>query len=289
MDNFFLSQIYINLEIIFYIILYSHLKSEKYLKRVNTVSENDFQPYTPQLGISGSSYQLQMGQVNGFWAIRLVKGTSVLASKVFNDSPEPEELPLGRYLTGWVLSVLAIPNINTYQIQKVVGFLRSKARDNFDEQQKKRQSAGKSERNDVHLEKVPENVQVKRPQAKGWVKEDKGTSTNASAANLSPALAASNRSATGEDQGHGTVGSRKLPAIPVGEGFVIRALAGSVGRAGVSRSSTPGNIDIGAIQNKLMHSSGIQDLIHKVSNLEQRIIELEKSNRFLKEKLRNSQ
>ena len=97
----------------------------------------DFIPMTPQLGVAGSSYQLQLGRVSDYWAIRLVKGRDVLDSKVFKDSTG--DIPNANRLTGWVLSVLVIPNVNTYQIQKTIGFIRQKAVSNFEEQKLKKQ------------------------------------------------------------------------------------------------------------------------------------------------------
>lgn len=183
---------------------------------------NDFRPYTPQLGIVGSSYQLQMGKINNFWTIRLVKGRDVLASKIFKDVPNPEEIPLGNQITGWILSVLAIPNLNTYQIQKTVGFIRQKALRTQEEQEKMRQSAGKSESMEKVLEKIPDDVQIKRPQARGWVKEDQQTQEVISEeiAELSPGLVQQNEELSGQSTGSlAHIRSKSLPKIPMGEGF----------------------------------------------------------------------
>lgn len=189
------------------------------------MSENqDFQPMSPELGIAGSSYRLQVGRVNNFWAIRLVKGNDVLESHVFKDETE---MPNGNKLTGWVLSVLTIPNINTYQIQKTVGFIRQKAMGAWEDMQRKKQEAGKGERTEIALEKVPEN-EIKRPQAQGWVKEEAAPedANKIDAAELSPTLAASNKAATaratpGETPKAVVVGNRTLQPIPYGEDFVL--------------------------------------------------------------------
>ncbi len=181
-------------------------------------NNQNFQPMTPQLGIAGSSYQLEIGKVNKYWAIRLVKSRDVLASKVYKDIPNHEEIPLGNHLTGWVLSVLAIPGINTYQIQKTIGFLRQKAMRTVEQQKTAKKTAGKSESSSVKLEKVPDNVQVKRHQASGFVKEDK---TPVDTSNLSPALAASNQTAASRDAKVVAVGNRELAPIPKGPDFVL--------------------------------------------------------------------
>ncbi len=249
------------------------------------MNENEFQPFTPQLGISGSSYQLQMGQVNGLWAIRLVKGTSVLASKIFKDTPNPEELPLGRYLTGWVLSVLAIPNINTYQIQKVVGFIRKKALETYEEHKEIRHDAGKSERHDVKLQKVPENVPIKRPHAAGWVKDEKSKVEPTKGVELSAALAASNRSASDDEGHHVTIGKRKLPEIPRGEGFVIKSLKTTMVSAQSSTGQNRTGLDSRVLQQSIINSPDFQHMLERIEKIEQRVLQLENENQTLRKQL----
>ncbi len=236
------------------------------------MSENqDFQPLTPQLGIAGSSYQLQMGKVNGFWAIRLVKGKNVLASKVYKENPD--ELPLGNHLTGWALSVIAIPNINPYQIQKTIGFIRQKAMRAIEDQKHAKKTAGKAESKSVTLDKVPENVQIKRPQASGWVKEDEQPSEGktAAAADLSPALAASNYTATGKSQGGASHRGANLKAIPAGNGFVP-----SVREPEVKASSQKG-----------ISSNELQGILKRVERLEHTINDLEADNMELRKELKS--
>ena len=155
------------------------------------MSENEFIPMSAQLGVTGSSYLLQMGLVNEKWSIRLVKGQSILDSKVFE-----EKMPNANILTGWVLSALVLPNINTYQIQKTVGFIRQKAIRNYQDRQAAKQTAGKEERKSVELEKVPEK-KLKRIVSKSVVKdaEESDSGIKVDAAEVSPSLAASNRAA----------------------------------------------------------------------------------------------
>ena len=52
-----------------------------------------------------------MGKVNNYWAIRLDKGSSDLTSKIYKESGD--EIQLGNHLTGWILSVITIPKINS--------------------------------------------------------------------------------------------------------------------------------------------------------------------------------
>lgn len=236
------------------------------------MSENqDFQPLTPQLGIAGSSYQLQMGKVNGFWAIRLVKGKNVLASKVYKENPD--EIPLGNHLTGWALSVIAIPNINPYQIQKTIGFIRQKAMRAIEDQKHAKKTAGKAESKSVTLDKVPEDVQIKRPQASGWVKEDEQPSKGkTAAANLSPALAASNYTATGKSQGGASHRGANLKAIPAGNGFVASARKPEV------KATSP---------QKGVSSNELQGILKRVERLEHTINDLEADNMELRKELKS--
>jgi len=239
-------------------------------KLKNMSEKQDFQPLTPQLGIAGSSYQLQMGKVNGFWAIRLVKGKNVLASKVYKKTAE---LPLGNHLTGWALSVIAIPNINPYQIQKTIGFIRQKAMRAIEDQKHAKKTAGREERKTVTLDKVPENVQIKRPQASGWVKEDEQPSKGkTAAADLSPALARSNYTATGKSQGGASHRGTNLKAIPAGNGFVP-----SVKEPEVKATSSQ----------KGVSSNELQGILKRVERLEHTINDLEADNMELRKELKS--
>ena len=232
--------------------------------------KQDFQPLTPQLGIAGSSYQLQMGKVNGFWAIRLVKGSNVLASKVYKENPD--EIPLGNHLTGWALSVIAIPNINPYQIQKTIGFIRQKAMRAIEDQKHAKKTAGKAESKSVTLDKVPEDVQIKRPQASGWVKEDEQPSQGkTTVANVSPALAASNYSATGKTQGAANHRGGNLKVIPAGEGFV----------------SSPKKSEVKTEHQQGVSSNELQGILKRVERLEHTVNDLESDNMELRKELKS--
>jgi len=231
--------------------------------------QQDFQPLTPQLGIAGSSYQLQMGKVNGFWAIRLVKGKNVLASKVYKES---DELPLGNHLTGWALSVIAIPNINPYQIQKTIGFIRQKAMRAIEDQKHAKKTAGKAESKSVTLDKVPEDVQIKRPQASGWVKEDEQPSQGkTTATDLSPALAASNYTATGKSQGASNHRGGDLKVIPAGEGFV----------------PSPKKSEVKTGHQQGVSSNELQGILKRVERLEHTVSDLETDNMELRKELKS--
>lgn len=263
----------------------------------------DFIPLSGQLGIAGSSYMLQMGKVSNFWAIRLVKGPDVLDSKVFKDTGQ--EMPNANVLTGWVLSVLTIPNINTYQIQKTIGFIRQQSLRTLDEQQAKKKEQGKAESASVSLETVAER-DIKRPKPAGWVKEDQqpveeGKST---VAELSPALAASNQQAvpkptvapasatvTIKDTASSPTPSnvpsvnsisppttsitasngRKLQAIPRGEDFVP--------------SESAKDIPTPTVKSEIIGKSSNID--SRLDALEVRVLQLEKENKTLRSEIEN--
>jgi hypothetical protein len=271
------------------------------------MSENqDFQPMSPELGIAGSSYRLQVGRVNNFWAIRLVKGNDVLESHVFKDETE---MPNGNKLTGWVLSVLTIPNINTYQIQKTIGFIRQKALGAWEDMQKKKQEAGKGERTEVALEKVPEN-EIKRPQAQGWVKEEAAPedANKVDAAELSPTLAASNKAATartmpGEAPKAVVVGNRTLQPIPFGEDFVLKpnprpaalnAAAGSNAKssetaptaaAAIAVAPVEAAVSAKSIATALAKSNEFLELEKRVAILETKVKQVQEENAALRKEI----
>lgn len=243
---------------------------------------SSFQPLTSQLGIAGSSYQLQMGRVNDFWAVRLIKGTNVLASNVFKDNPDPKEPPLGNHITGWILSVLAIPNLNTYQIQKTVGFIRQKAIRTWEEQQLLKKSAGKSEMTEVKLEHIAENVQIKRPQTQGWVKEEKAQEIqeiDPELAKASPGLVGSNTSISGTvSEAVYAIKSKNLPEIPKGEGFTMQSF--------VYRRKSGGNVTTPV---SVTSNPDLRDIIVRISRLEQRMANIERENAELRASLNRIQ
>ncbi|GAH60374.1 unnamed protein product [marine sediment metagenome] len=85
------------------------------------MAEKGFQPLSSQLGISGTSYRIQLGLINGKFAIRLLKGKSVIDSYVFKDEDISESgIPNQNLMVSWVLRTVAIPNINPHQVMKTI-------------------------------------------------------------------------------------------------------------------------------------------------------------------------
>ena len=243
----------------------------------------DFMPLTPQLGIAGSSYLIEMGLVNDFWAIRLVKGKSVLDSKVYKDS---KDLPNANILTGWVLSVMVLPNVNTYQIQKTVGYIHQKARQNKEDFERKKKSAGKNERNDVVLEKTPEKLK-KRVASKGVIVDKEGEEGKISAAELSPTLAASNRAAAkkdGDESATVVVGNRELKRIPTGEGYQPNpnpygnkvAKSSKVSSSPSKTTTQPASVDSGLLKRITALEKAVEDLKEENSGMKRQIMMLRK-------------
>lgn len=133
------------------------------------MSEKGFEPLTSQLGVSGTSYRLQLGLINGKWATRILKGKDVIDSFVFKDEDiAQDQAPNQNLIVGWVLRTIAIPNINPHQIMKTTQVLVKQAIDNKDKQ---KVVAPLAETKAVELEKVPED-ELKRPKVQGWVKEE---------------------------------------------------------------------------------------------------------------------
>ncbi len=131
------------------------------------MTELGFIPLTSQLGISGTSYRLQLGEINEKWASRLLKGQEVLDSKVY-ETEEGQKVPNQNYIVGWVLQTLVLPNINPHQIMKTVQALVKQA---MESKEKKKVMPAAAEAKEVELEKVPEE-ELRRPKAAGWVKEE---------------------------------------------------------------------------------------------------------------------
>ena len=53
-------------------------------------SEKGFEPLSSKLGIPGTSYRIQRGLINGKWAVRLLKGNSIVDSYIFRDEKSKE-------------------------------------------------------------------------------------------------------------------------------------------------------------------------------------------------------
>ncbi len=79
-----------------------------------------FVPYSSPMPIPGSSYSAQVGKVDERWALRLVKGKEVLDMGLFEDLN-------GNKMIAYIISTVAIPMINPYQISQSVKALIKQA------------------------------------------------------------------------------------------------------------------------------------------------------------------
>ncbi|MFW9973423.1 MAG: zinc ribbon domain-containing protein [Candidatus Odinarchaeota archaeon] len=139
------------------------------------MAEIGFVPLSSQLGVPGTSYRLQLGEINEKWAVRLLKGHDVIDSYVFKDEDVQGDFPNQNVIVGWVLRTVAIPNINPHQIMKTVQALVKQSIKNKEEKKMKPQI---SEAKTVELSSIPQS-ELKRSQVQGWVKtEERGTSAN---------------------------------------------------------------------------------------------------------------
>ncbi len=132
------------------------------------MTERGFIPLTSELGISGTSYRIQLGLINDKWASRLLKGRNVIDSYVYKDEDAQGGFPNQNLIVGWVLRTVAIPNINPHQVMKTTQALVKQA---IKKKEERKIVAPLSETKEVELEKVPES-ELKRPQVQGWVKTD---------------------------------------------------------------------------------------------------------------------
>lgn len=86
------------------------------------MSEN-FTPLSSQLGVTGTSYRLQLGKIGNKWGVRIIKGKEVVASTPLDELN-------GNMIVGFVIRETAIPNLNPYSIMKTVQFLTREAKSN---------------------------------------------------------------------------------------------------------------------------------------------------------------
>ena len=132
------------------------------------MTEKGFIPLTSELGVPGTSYRIQLGEINEKWAVRLIKGRDVIDSYVFKDEDVEGDFPNQNIIVGWVLRTVAIPNINPHQIMKTTQALVKQA---LKRKEERKVVAPISETKEVELEKVPES-ELKRPKVQGWVKPE---------------------------------------------------------------------------------------------------------------------
>ena len=132
------------------------------------MTEKGFIPLSSELGISGTSYRIQLGLINGKWASRLLKGKNIIDSYVYKDEDTSGGFPNQNLIVGWVLRTIAIPNINPHQVMKTTQALVKQA---IKRKEERKAMVPMSDAKDVQLDKVPED-ELKRSKVQGWVKNE---------------------------------------------------------------------------------------------------------------------
>ena len=77
-----------------------------------------FVPKTSILGVYGTSYGIQLGIISNQLGLRVFRGKEVILFNKF----EKKDIN-ANHLTAWIMSNLAIPNINAYQVLRTVRYL----------------------------------------------------------------------------------------------------------------------------------------------------------------------
>jgi hypothetical protein len=190
------------------------------------LAEIGFVPLSSQLGVAGTSYRIQLGEINEKWAVRLLKGKEVIDSYVFKDEDVQGDFPNQNIIVGWVLRTVAIPNINPHQIIKTTQAIVKQAIKNKEE---KKMKPTVTEAKKVELTGVPES-ELKRPQVQGWVKQEGSKSQAEIEEERRQAFKATvaARKVEAQDSASTLKTTRQLPSIPK-EGAADQAQMGSEG------------------------------------------------------------
>ena len=145
-----------------------------------------FIAFTPSYGIAGTSYQLQIGQINKIWAIRLMKDSTIVKQQLFggdqfrsekgltpqNGRKDPNfGLPDVDVLVGWVREVLPIPMVNEVHIMNTIRGMRTMAEDAYQKYKTRQQSGGKRESETIKLKHI-DHSELHRHKVQGIVVEN---------------------------------------------------------------------------------------------------------------------
>ena len=190
------------------------------------MAEKGFTPLTSQLGVPGTSYRLQLGEINEKWAVRMLKGRNIIDSYVFKDEDVQGDFPNQNLIVGWVLRTVAIPNINPHQVMKTTQALVKQA---IQKKEQRKIVAPISETKEVELKKVPEG-ELKRAKGQGWVKTEGMKSQQELEEERRQAFKATVAARKAEAQTSASTlkTSRQLPSIPK-EGAEVKAQSGVEG------------------------------------------------------------
>lgn len=120
-----------------------------------------FIAFTPSYGLAGTPFQLQMGQINRTWVIRLMKNSTIVKQQFFGGAQirngcngTESGLPKIEFLSSWVREVLPTPMENDVHIINTVRGMRTMAEDQYQKYQVKLRSDGKRESETITLKHV---------------------------------------------------------------------------------------------------------------------------------------
>lgn len=83
------------------------------------MAEPGYYPRTSILGICGTSYGLQLGEINNYLCIVIYRGKNIVNFKKFADI-KIDTIKNANSITGWVILSLAPIYIDSYQITRTV-------------------------------------------------------------------------------------------------------------------------------------------------------------------------
>jgi len=160
----------------------------KTFSKIEKGKGKSYVPLSPQLGISGTSYRIELGLLNDKWAFRLLKGKDIIDISVFKDKDlSTYGIPNQNLIVRWVLRTLAIPNIKPRQIMKPVRILTNQVIKNIIEKDLRKSSNRENDDDDrgyfpypyiFNPPKPPDDfamapqVQVRKPPKKKYPEEE---------------------------------------------------------------------------------------------------------------------
>ena len=130
-----------------------------------------FIAFTPSYGLAGTPFQLQMGQINSTWVIRLMKNSTIVKQQLFGGKQFQNgnvcvdaNLPDIAELVAWVKDILPTNMINEVHIANTIRGMRTMAEDQHQKYHSKRKTNGKRESERIKLKHVdPSDLRHHKP------------------------------------------------------------------------------------------------------------------------------
>lgn len=93
--------------------------------------EKVFKPVTSQIDIPGTKFRIQFGLIDGKWASVLLRDKKVIDTYIYKEEDlSSSGFPNQNLIVGWVLRLVAIPDINPHGIIKLIQTMRKSLMDN---------------------------------------------------------------------------------------------------------------------------------------------------------------